>query len=105
MTSANPLLASWLYLAPNFILAALMYTLLGRLVLGLFVRQDWDNYIWRGFTTLTDPVVRVVRFVTPQILSHTVVLMFAALWLMALRVAYMIILLNIGLAPVANQAS
>ena len=26
VTSANPLLASWLYLAPNFILAALMYT-------------------------------------------------------------------------------
>ena len=95
----------WYFHIPNFVMAALMYTLLGRLVLGLFVGQDWDNYIWRGFTTLTDPVVRVVRFVTPQILSHTVVLMFAALWLMALRVAYMIILLNIGLAPVANQAS
>ena len=95
----------WYFHIPNFVMAALMYTLLGRLVLGLFVRQDWDNYIWRGFTTLTDPVVRVVRFATPQILSHTVVLMFAALWLMALRVAYMIILLNIGLAPVANQAS
>ena len=38
---------------PNFILAALFYTLIGRLVLGMFVPEDWNNYLWRAFRRLT----------------------------------------------------
>jgi uncharacterized protein YggT (Ycf19 family) len=56
VTSANPLLASWFYLAPNFILAALMYTLVGRALLGLFVPPESPNYIWRFFVRVTDPL-------------------------------------------------
>ena len=82
-----------------------MYTLLGRLALGFFAQENWDNYIWRGFQTITDPAVRIVRFVTPQVLGGAVVLTFAALWVMVLRIAYLLILLNLGWAPVATQAS
>ena len=49
MDSGHPLLSSWTYIAPNFVLAALMYTLLGRALLGLFVPPDSANYIWRFF--------------------------------------------------------
>ena len=35
----------WYFQVPNFVLAALVYTLLGRFVLGFFVPADWDNYI------------------------------------------------------------
>ena len=45
----------WYFHIPNFVLAAVMYTLLGRLVLGFFVPENWDNYIWRGFKRVTDP--------------------------------------------------
>ena len=58
--------AYWYYHLPNFVLAALMYTLLGRVLLSLFVEPDSSNYIWRFFCRITDPVVAIVALVTPK---------------------------------------
>ena len=55
------LAAYWYFHIPNFILAALMYTMLGRALLGLMVDADSPNYIWRFFCSVTDPVVAVIR--------------------------------------------
>ena len=92
----------WYFHIPNFILAAIMYTMIGRLLLGFFVDENWTNFIWRGFKRITDPTVRLVRAVTPAALPHPVVLAFAALWLMTIRIAYLIVLLRSGLAPVVS---
>lgn len=89
----------WYFHIPNFVLAAVMYTLIGRLVLGFFVPENWDNYIWRFFRLITDPFVRLVRFVTPQVLAQNVVVVFGVLWLMAIRLAYLVTLINLGLGP------
>ena len=89
----------WYFHLPNFVLAALMYTLMGRLLLGLFVPENWDNYIWRFFKAATDPVVRVVRYITPDVLTHIVVMVFGVLWLMALRLVLFVALFNLGLMP------
>ncbi len=89
----------WYLHLPNFVLAAVMYTVIGRLVLGFFVPENWDNFIWRGFRLVTDPAVRTVRYVTPDILAQPVVLVFTALWLMALRVGYFVLLFSAGLTP------
>lgn len=96
MTSANPLLASWLYLAPNFILAALMYTLLGRAILGLFVPPDSPNYIWRFFCRVTDPFIAVIAVVTPKAAVPVVVWLMGVVWLFWLRVGllYLFLLLS-----------
>lgn len=93
----------WYFHIPNFVLAALMYTLLGRMVLGLFVPEDWDNYIWLFFKRLTDPVLRIVRVITPAILGHGVVMVFSVLWLMLLRLAWLVLLVRLGLAPIAGD--
>lgn len=93
----NDFWSNWYFHIPNFVLAAVMYTLLGRLVLGLFVPEDWDNYIWRAFRKVTDPYVRAVRYVTPDALTHIVVLIFGVLWLMTLRLVYFVMLANAGL--------
>jgi hypothetical protein len=58
-------LAHWPFQVPNLLLAMLMYTLAGRLLLGLILSPGSDNYIMRFFERLTDPVVRLVREVTP----------------------------------------
>jgi len=92
----------WYFHIPNFLLAALMYTLLGRMVLGLFVPENWDNYIWRFFRRVTDPFLRLVRALTPQILGNGVVMVFGVLWLMTLRLVWLLVLLRLGLAPVAG---
>ena len=60
----NSLLDYWYFHLPNFVLAALMYTLLGRALLGLMVRSQFANYIWRFFCRVTDPVVAAVTPVT-----------------------------------------
>ena len=94
----------WYFHLPNFVLAAVQYTLLGRLALCMFVPENWDNYIWRSFKAITDPAVRVVRYVTPTVLGHPVVLIFAVLWLMAIRLVYLVLLINVGLSPFGGAA-
>jgi uncharacterized protein YggT (Ycf19 family) len=89
----NPLLTYWYFHLPNFILAALMYTMLGRVLLGLFVDFDSQNYIWRFFCRITDPVIAVLARVTPQATAPVVLWLFAFVWLFWLRV----LLLNIYL--------
>jgi uncharacterized protein YggT (Ycf19 family) len=93
----------WYFHIPNFVLAALMYTLMGRFVLGLFVPENWDNYIWRAFKTITDPVLRLVRAVTPSILPQPVILIFGVLWILFLRVVLLVILNAVGLSPATGQ--
>ena len=101
----NDFWSYWYFHIPNFLLAALMYTLLGRLILGLFVREDWDNYIWRFFKTVTDPFVKLVRYVTPEMIGHPVVLLFGVLWLLTVRFVYLAALINLGLGPVATPGA
>jgi uncharacterized protein YggT (Ycf19 family) len=87
------------YQLPNFLLAALMYTLLGRAVLGLIVQPDSKNYIWRFFCRITDPVIAVFAVVTPKAAAPVVLWLFCFVWLFWLRVALLYGLLLAGAAP------
>ena len=95
----NPLIEYWYFHLPNFVLAAVMYTLLGRLALSFFAPPGWKNYIWRAFVRITDPAVQLTRFITPQALPDVVVLIFAVLWIMLLRIALFAILANLDMLP------
>src|SRR6187402_125176 len=99
MNTAASLAAYWYFHLPNFVLAALMYTLLGRAVLGMFVDPDSPNYIWRFFCRLTDPVVRIVALVTPKAAVPVVVWLFGVVWLFWLRVGFLILFTMYGLVP------
>jgi uncharacterized protein YggT (Ycf19 family) len=97
--STNPVIAQWWFHLPNFVLAALMYTMLGRFLLSFIFPPGSQNYIFRAFLWLTDPVVRAVQFVTPLAVPHMIVLLFAAIWLLAARVALLIFFASIGMMP------
>ncbi|MGI9415390.1 MAG: hypothetical protein ACR2PM_17070 [Hyphomicrobiales bacterium] len=99
------LLEYWYFHIPNFVLAALMYTLAGRFVLGLFVPDDWDNYIWRAFVNLTQPVANVVGYITPMIVPDKIMLLFAIIWLLIVRIVFFWFMLRVGLAPVLEGGS
>jgi YggT family protein len=90
------LLASWAYAVPNFILAALMYTLLGRAILGLMVDANSKNYIWRFFCRLTDPVIVAIRPVTPLATPPVILWLFGVVWLFWLRVLLLNLFLMLG---------
>src|SRR5262245_26821645 len=95
----NPFLAYWYFHLPNFVLAALMYTLLGRALLGLIMAPDSSNYIWRFFCRITDPVVAAVAVVTPKAVAPVIVWLFGVVWLFWLRVALLHVFLLAGAVP------
>lgn len=99
MSISSSLIADWPYHLPNFILAALMYTLLGRALLGLIVQPDSSNYIWRFFCRITDPAVAAVALATPRAAPPVVVWLLGVVWLFWLRVGLLYLFLLLGQVP------
>lgn len=95
------MLANWYFHIPNYVLAAVMYSFVGRFILSIFLAPDSKNYILRAFVRITDPMLAPVRFITPAIVPHMVVLIFAALWTLVLRFALLVALAG-TLTPVAT---
>ncbi len=95
----NPILQYWYFHIPNFVLAAVMYTVLGRLILSFFATPEWKNYIWRAFLRISDPAVGFVRSMTPAVVPHIILLVFTFLWLMVIRIAWFMFLGGQGLLP------
>jgi uncharacterized protein YggT (Ycf19 family) len=91
---------NWFFHLPNYLLAAVMYSLLGRFLLSLFLAPDSKNYIYRAFVRITDPILVPVRFITPAAVPHMLVIVFAALWTLVLRFALLLAVAD-SLAPVA----
>jgi uncharacterized protein YggT (Ycf19 family) len=98
----NPLIQYWYFHLPNFVLAAAMYTVLGRILLSFFAPPNWQNYIWLAFKRITDPFVNAVRFITPAAVNDIVLLIFTFLWLMLVRMVLFALLGSQGLLPSAG---
>lgn len=96
---ANPIWTYWYFHLPNFVLAAVMYTLLGRVLLGLIVPPESPNYIWRFFCRITDPFVAVFALVTPKAVPPVVLWLFTFVWLFWIRVFFFFFLVMLGIGP------
>ena len=92
----------WYFHLGNYALAALMYTMIGRFMLGAILPHDSPNYIWRWFRRLTDPVLAPVAFITPAYVAPKYLPLIAAYWLAIARVAYYLLIYSLGLAPTLN---
>ncbi|HET7911233.1 MAG TPA: hypothetical protein VFL49_04335 [Pseudolabrys sp.] len=97
--NSNSILSLWYFHLPNFVLAALMYTLLARALLGVIVQMDSPNYIWRFFCRVTDPVIAVIALVTPKATVPVVLWLFSAVWMFWLRVGLLYLFLLAGALP------
>ncbi len=97
----NPLIQYWYFHLPNYVLAAIMYSLLGRLILSFFFQREADNYIWKAFVAVTEPAVRAARFVAPKAVPLPVLVIFAFIWVAALRHGLSVVLRLNGLMPPA----
>ncbi len=96
----SPILVDhWPYYLGNYLIAALIWTCLGRALLGLFFRPEAPNYIWRFFRRLTDPVLRVFAPLTPGFLMPGLVPVVVAFYLFVARVLLWVAMYNLGLAP------
>lgn len=99
MQGTIPFWSLWYYHLPNFVLAVVMYTMLGRVLLGLIFDADSKNYIWRGFCAITDPFLKVFALVTPKATAPVVLWLFGFVWLFWMRVALLYFFLSIGAIP------
>src|SRR5690606_30091608 len=97
MSTTNTFLTYWYYTIPNFVLAAIMYTIIGRVLLSLFFDSDSKNYIMRFFVRTTDPFVNFFAGVTPKATAPVVLWLFTFVWLFFIRVAMLYLFLLFGL--------
>jgi uncharacterized protein YggT (Ycf19 family) len=108
--------ATWI-MAVDYLFAALIYTMIGRFILGLFVPPNWQNYIWQFFRRVTDPVLALVGRITPSFMIEPLLPLVAVWWLLVVRVLFniaadpiyraniLIVLHIFGLAPASWLAS
>lgn len=99
MEATIPFWSHWYFHIPNYLLAAVFYTLFGRFLFSLFVPHDWPNYIWRGFRYVTDWSLAAVRPITPWAIPYGLLPLVAAFWVMAVRVAFNLVMISNGWAP------
>jgi hypothetical protein len=90
----------WYFHLPNYVLAAVMYSLIGRFALSFFFPAGSTNPIFRAFVIVTEPAVRFTRFFAPAIVPHMVILIFGVLWAMLFRFV-LFIALSGSLTPVS----
>lgn len=98
------LLTYWYFYLPDYVLAVLMYTVLGRVALSLLVDTESQNYIWRFFCNVTDPVVAAVAQVTPKAAAPVILWLVTFVWLFWVRFALFITYGAAGLLPVTGAA-
>jgi YggT family protein len=89
----------WYYFVPDYALAVVMYTILGRMALSLFLEPDSPNYIWRFFCRVSDPAVALFARVTPKATAQIVLWGFSFVWLFWLRFALRTLYTAAGLLP------
>jgi uncharacterized protein YggT (Ycf19 family) len=89
----------WLYTIPNFILAAAMYTVMGRYLLSLVFKPDSQLVIWKVFQQITDPILKFVRGLTPLVVPNGLVMVFSIFWIVLLRIILLITAVVFGFAP------
>jgi uncharacterized protein YggT (Ycf19 family) len=69
----------------DYLLGVVMWTLIGRSAMNLFLPEDSDFFFMRFFVRATDPIVRVFRPITPGFLVEPLVPLFAAWFFFMVR--------------------
>ena len=50
----------------DYVLGIIMWTLIGRSAMNIFQREDSNFFFMKAFVKLTNPILRVFRFITPS---------------------------------------
>jgi hypothetical protein len=99
MTPTQSFFAHWYFHVPNLVMAALIYTLIGRYLLELIFSKSQDAVILKVFRSVSQPVVGAVRAITPAIAPDGIVVILAILWLMAARMLWFLTCVAAGMRP------
>ncbi len=75
---------TWL-LTLDYILGMIMWTLIGRFAMGIFLPQDSSFFFMRVFVKYTDPLIKLFAPVTPNFLIPPLVPLFVAWFFYIIR--------------------
>jgi uncharacterized protein YggT (Ycf19 family) len=76
--------ALWV-IALDYILGMVMYTLVGRAAMNLFLPIDSDFFFMKVFVRATNPILRIFRWITPRFLLEPLVPLYVAWFFFAFR--------------------
>ena len=72
-------------IAIDYILGMIMWTLIGRSAMNIFLPENSDFFFMKAFVKLTDPILKVFRPVTPGFLIEPLVPLFVAWFFFMVR--------------------
>ncbi|MDJ0937426.1 MAG: YggT family protein, partial [Kiloniellales bacterium] len=69
----------------DYVLGVIMWTLIGRFAMNIFLPEDSDFFFMRFFVKSTDPLLRIFKPVTPSFLISQFVPLFVAWFFFMIR--------------------
>ena len=62
----------------DYILGIIMWTLIGRSAMNIFQREDSNFFFMKAFVKLTNPILRLFKFITPSFMIPLFVPLYVA---------------------------
>ena len=62
----------------DYILGIIMWTLIGRSAMNIFQREDSNFFFMKAFVKLTNPIIRLFKFITPSFIIPIFVPLYVA---------------------------
>ena len=90
MTEAFPI---WV-IAIDYVLGVVMWTLIGRFGMGIFLPEDSSFFFMRAFVRTTDPLLKLFGPITPSFLIRPLVPLYVAWFFFMIRFYLMPLLLG-----------
>jgi uncharacterized protein YggT (Ycf19 family) len=84
MTDPLAIFPIWV-VAIDYLLGVVMWTLIGRVALNIFLAEDSNWFFMKAFVKLTNPIIRVFRPVTPSFLLQPLVPLYVAWFFFMIR--------------------
>ena len=69
----------------DYILGVIMWTLIGRVAMNIFQKEDSKFFFMRAFVGLTNPVLKVFDKITPEFLARPIVPLYVAFYFYLIR--------------------
>ena len=69
----------------DYILGIIMWTLVGRVAMNIFQREDSDFFFMKVFVKFTNPILRIFKLVTPSFIIQPLVPLYVAWFFFMIR--------------------
>ena len=73
----------------DYILGIIMWTLIGRVAMNIFQREDSEFFFMRVFVKFTNPLLRLFKIVTPSFIIQPLVPLYVAWFFFFIRFSLM----------------